>query len=99
MKIPRRFNKFSIGITLGALLPLLFFLLIFIIAHADSTFKEFIQRTHSMLVLPKIMSLCIIPNLAIFYFFLNKEFWYTTRGIIAATLIYTLVIFVIIFFI
>ena len=91
MKISRRWNKFWIGLLLGVFLPLLVFLLIYLIGYSKSTLMEFVQYALMMLVLPKILSLCIVPNLAIFYFFLNKEFWYATRGVITATLLCTLV--------
>ena len=95
MKISRRWNKFWIGLSIGVFLPLLFFLLIYLIGYSKSSIEEFLRQTIMMLVLPKILSLCVVPNLAVFYFFLNKEFWYTVRGVITATLLCTLAVVVI----
>ena len=79
---------------LGAVLPLVIFLLVYFIGYSKTPFSEFLEFAFIMRALPKILSLCAIPNLAIFYFFLNKEYWYATRGVIAATLLYTLAVVV-----
>ena len=92
MNLSRRWNKFWVGFVLGVFLPMLIFFSIYLIGYSKSPFEEFIRQTRMMLVLPKIMSLCVIPNLAVFYFFLNKEFWYATRGVITATLLCTFAI-------
>ena len=92
MVLSRRWNKFWIGLTLGIFLPLVVFLLVYYIGYSKTPFKEFLEFAFVVRALPKILSLCAIPNLAIFYFFLNKEYWYATRGIITATLLYVLAV-------
>ena len=86
----RRWNKFWIGLTLGVVLPLVVFMMVFLIGYGQMPFGEFLMVSFKMKALPKILSLCAIPNLIIFYLFLNKEFWWATRGVIAATLLCTL---------
>jgi len=95
MTLSRRWNKFWTGITLGIVLPLAVFLLVYFLGYSKTPFGEFLEYAIMIQALPKILCLCVIPNLAIFYFFLNKEFWYATRGVIAATLLCTLVVVVI----
>ena len=43
-------------------------------------------------VLSAVLSLCLIPNLGLFFLFINKEYYKTTRGIILSTLLYGFVI-------
>ena len=97
MPISRRWNKFWIGLTLGLVLPLVAFLLIYFIGYSKTNIYKFLEHAIMRQALTKIMSLCVLPNLAIFYFFLNKEYWYATRGVICSTLLYTLAILVILF--
>ena len=92
MKISRRWNKFWTGLALGIALPLVVFLLVYLIGYSRTPFGEFLQFAFVIRALPKILSLCAIPNLAIFYLFLNKEYWYATRGVITATLLCTLAV-------
>ena len=97
MPISRRWNKFLIGLALGFILPLIVFFLIYFIGYSQTNFNKFLEYTIMRQALTKIMSLCVIPNLAVFYFFLNKEYWYATRGVICSTLLYTLAVLVILF--
>ena len=91
----RRWNKFWIGLALGVVLPLVAFFLVYLFGYSKTPFGEFLEYALAMKALAKIFSLCAIPNLAIFYLFLNKEYWYATRGVISATLLCTLGVVVI----
>jgi len=95
MGLNRRWNKFWIGLFLGIFLPLVVFLLVYLIGYSNTPFREFLEFSFVIKALPKILCLCVIPNLAIFYLFLNKEYWYATRGIITATLLCALAVVVV----
>lgn len=71
-------------------MPLIVFFAVYLFGYSGTPFGEFLQYAFVMRALPKILSLCAIPNLAIFYLFLNKEYWRATRGVITATMLYTL---------
>jgi len=92
MLLSRRLNKFWIGLSLGIVLPSVVFLLVYLIGYSKTPFEEFLQFAFVIRALPKILCLCVIPNLAVFYLFLNREYWYATRGVITATLLCTLAI-------
>jgi hypothetical protein len=82
-----RWNKLRIGLIVGLLLPILIFAGYYLIWYSQISLGEFLQTSVRMKALPKILSLCVFPNLAIFYFFLNREYWYSARGVIIATLL------------
>ena len=90
MILSRRWNKFWIGLALGIFLPLATFFLVYQIGYSNTSFSEFLKFAFVMGALAKILSMCAIPNLAIFYLFLNKDYWRATRGVIAATFLCTL---------
>jgi hypothetical protein len=90
MILSRRWNKFWTGLALGIFLPLATFLLVYQIGYSNTSFSEFLKFAFVMGALAKILSMCAIPNLAIFYLFLNKDYWRATRGVIAATMLCTL---------
>ena len=90
-----RWNNFWIGLALGTVLPLIFFMMVFWIGYGHMTFSEFLTVSFKMKALPKILSLCAIPNLIIFYLFLNREYWRATRGVIGGTLLCTVGVLVI----
>jgi hypothetical protein len=85
----RRLNSFWIGAAMGLILPLLVFLIFYLVMYAHVPLGEYLTYSAKMRALPKLLSLCAIPNLIIFYLFLNREYWFATRGVIGATLLYT----------
>ena len=95
----RTWNKFWIGLALGIALPVVIFLLVYFFVYSKTPFGEFLEYAFVIRALPKIFSLCVLPNLGVFYLFLNKEYWLTTRGVITATLLCTLFVVVIKFFV
>ena len=98
MTLSRRWNKFWIGLTLGIVLPLVVFLLVYYFGYSKTPFGEFLEYALMIKALPKILCLCVLPNLIIFFLFLNRELWYATRGIFTATLLCALGTVVIKFF-
>ena len=98
MALSRRWNKFWIGLAPGIALPLVVFLLVYYFGYSKTPFGEFLEYAIMIQALPKILCLCVLPNLIIFYLFLNREFWYATRGVITATLLCTFGIVAINFF-
>jgi hypothetical protein len=99
MYMNRRWNNFWIGLALGVALPLLVFAAIYLVKFTHLSFSEFLSYTNLNRTLPKLLSLCVFLNLLVFYLFLNKEFWKGTRGVIGATLLWTLIILCIKFFV
>ena len=97
MNTSNRWNKFWIGFVLGFVLPITVFMTVYYVAYPQTPFVTFVGFSFRTQILPKIMSLCVAPNLAIFYLFINKEYWYSTRGVIAATLFYAAVIGIVLF--
>ena len=96
MKLSNRWNKLWIGAVIGVVLPVTVFALIYLIGYGSMyPFVEFLRQTIMLDALTKLMSLCVVPNLGVFYFFLNREQWYATRGIILATLLCTFAIVII----
>ena len=98
MKISRRWNKLWTGLLTGTVLPLAVFFLVYLFVYSNMPWGHFLKYALTTGTLPKMLSLCAIPNLALFYFFLNKEYWRATRGVIAAMLLCTLAVIVIKFF-
>jgi len=78
-------SRKTAGLLIGILVPLLAIPLIILILSMSQHFP-FMMYWHkfmeSSVVRSKIISLCIIPNLGVFYFFLNRERYDIARGII-----------------
>ncbi|MCD6068521.1 MAG: hypothetical protein K0S33_3347 [Bacteroidetes bacterium] len=85
----KKFNNFWLGVFIGLAIPMLF---LFIYWLWSFRFMGFIPGFFRYLVLMKILaptlSLCVVPNLGMFFLFLNQERYKSGRGIILAAFIY-----------
>ena len=83
--------KLVYGLLIGAFSPILFVPILLAII-AEVQYFEFSYLWDQFLGLhiirSKYISLCLLSNLAWFYFFLNKQNYQMARGIIAGTLVY-----------
>jgi hypothetical protein len=87
------FDKIYIGLIAGILLPLIVFYLYFKIRHYnDVEFSFYLSMLHKYGLLFKIMSLCVLADLPLFYAFIQFKFWQTSKGIVMACFIYALTV-------
>jgi len=49
-------------------------------------------------ILMKVIALCCVINLVLFYYFLNRNHYESTRGVIVGTLVYGIIGAILIFF-
>lgn len=89
-----KIDNIKFGLILGILAPALTLLIIYLIKFLGFNLRELIDLLVSSGVFTKILSLCVIPNLALFFLFLNKYYYETTRGILMATIIVAAFIFI-----
>ncbi len=74
------------GLLSGSLLPLITFIIIYMVKFRFFSITEFIKILASSAVLPKLLSLCVIPNLALFFLFIWTNRNSSARGILFATI-------------
>lgn len=89
-----KFDNIKLGLIIGILAPTLTMLIIYLIKFIGFDFRELIDLLVSSGVFTKILSLCVIPNLALFFLFLNKYYYKTARGILMATILVAVFIFI-----
>ncbi|HNZ72013.1 MAG TPA: hypothetical protein PKJ43_05285 [Prolixibacteraceae bacterium] len=83
------FNKIYVGLLLGLALPVLTFYVYFLIRHhQEISFEFFISMLHKYRLLFKVVSLCVLVNLPVFYGFIQLKFWQTSKGIVMACFLF-----------
>ena len=81
------------GFVLGALFPLLGFLVMYFIwGHHEAVgeFMHSVMRSHDLA--GKVFSLSLLANLVPFLFFTSRRLDYSARGVFVATMIYVVII-------
>lgn len=86
------FNKqFFVGLAIGVVSPLVMLpLIVFVLSQSYGQSFEYLwrQTLEFQEFTSRYLSLALIGNLAWFYFFLNRERYFHTRGIIFGMLLY-----------
>ena len=89
-------NAFPFGFILGLLLPVLASVVYYLFEFSETmTLFEFYSYYAYNNVLTHLISLCAIPNLLIFFGFISKDAYKSAKGVISATLIYTIIVVII----
>ena len=87
-----RLNKMYVGLVLGLLVPLIALLVINLAAFDHLSPLEFLQYLISYRKLSAVISLGVIPNLLVFFIFIWLNYLYSARGVLAATIIFALLV-------
>ena len=78
------------GLILGIIGPLVMMVIMYFVRFTSQyNFVDFVEMLFKMQLFGKILSLCAIPNLVIFFLFLWTDKYRAAWGVIASTLILT----------
>jgi hypothetical protein len=98
MTIPEKYDKIITGIISGFLLPVIISFFTFLFAKGDPTLHEWMIRISLAGVETQIVSLCVFPNVFIFLIFNHFDMLRASRGVLGATIVWAVVVFLIKFF-
>jgi len=90
-----KYNNIKLGLILGIAGPILAMLGVYLVMFFGYGLSEVVDTLVSKGVFTKLISLCVLPNLASFFLFLNKNYYNTARGILMSTFIFALFVFII----
>lgn len=90
-----KFDNFIVGFVLGLIAPVLTLFIVYFVTFENYTIDEFFHFLKTMKVLTKLFSLCVVPNLAIFFLFVWPNFLKGAKGTLSATFLIAVVIIII----
>jgi len=94
MKSRYTLNNFTLGLIFGILAPIVTMLIVYFSRFTQYIFTELIDYLINTQVFTKIVSLCVIPNLILFFVFIWLNYLYSARGVLMATIIFAIFVFV-----
>jgi len=89
-----KFNSVYLGLVLGIVAPLLTMLIVYIINFNAFDINELISYLVGKNVFTKLVSLCVIPNLLLFFIFIRLNYLYSARGVLMATILFAVFVFI-----
>lgn len=89
-----KFDQTYIGVLGGLLFPIIGFLIYWTWNFDTLSVSEYFNHLLRLKKLPQVISLSVIMNLAIFYLFIWRKFYYSARGVIGATFFWVLIVLI-----
>ena len=86
------YNRLLFGLSIGLLIPFIAFLLFYIFRYSDLSLGKFIGVYFNLGILTHIVSLSVLPNLLVFFGFIRKNWLYSARGTLLATILFAIVV-------
>jgi hypothetical protein len=93
--IRKKGNSVKLGLLLGVLLPLFVMLLFYLFKFSDYPLQHFREQLFEMKLISKYMSICVYPNLLLFFIFIWKDRLLSARGVLLATILLAIGVFII----
>jgi hypothetical protein len=90
-----KYDNPAVGLVLGLIGPVFGLLGFYKYNFKTLNIIEFFEFLIRMDKLPQVLSLSVIVNLALFFIFIWKKYYFSARGVLMATFLYTLIVVVI----
>ena len=90
----KRFDQTGIGLIIGFFVPVLVFLIVYVLGNHNVSLSEFADGLWKIHALIKLGSLCIFVNSIVFMGFIRMKYEKTARGILGATIVYAMVVLI-----
>jgi hypothetical protein len=88
-----KYDKLAIGILSGLILPLIVGFIIYAFSAGDMGLRAFLVKIADSKVITHSISLCVFPNVLIFLGFNRLDMLKATKGVLAITIIWALIVF------
>lgn len=88
-------NKLIIGIAIGLIVPIIMSVILYYSLYkGELAYLSFLSQLIKMGSIGKLLSISVLPNLILFFIAANRERLLAARGIVTATLVYTVVVLI-----
>lgn len=90
----KKYDKLLLGLLLGVITPMIVMYCYYRINFYYIRVDTFLYETFMKRIFLPLLSLCVIGNLAVFFIFIQTERYYSARGVVFATLLYAIAVFI-----
>ncbi len=88
----KKFNQPYVGLIIGILLPLISFLIYFLYMlskNPELKLFEFIEALIINDAFTAAITICVLPNMILFFAWKKMDYWYAIKGLIISVVVYT----------
>ena len=85
------YNKEKTGLIAGLIIPVITIIVFYFVRNPVS-FKSFTNQIIGVNIYSELISVCVVPNLLLFFVFIWTDRIHSAKGVIGATFIYAILI-------
>jgi hypothetical protein len=93
MKFSEKYDKIPTGLISGLALPFLIGLIIFALTSGHQSLHSYLARIVDSNIVTHAITLCVFPNIFIFLVFNHFDMLRASRGVLAMTIIWAILVF------
>ena len=98
MTVAEKYDRQVTGIVAGLALPLIIGLCIYLFTSGSLSIPEYFARLSEKNIITHAISICVFPNVVIFLIFNRFDMLKACRGVLAVTIAWAVVVFLVKFF-
>lgn len=87
-------NNFWFGFVIGVIAPIFILICYYLLQYSYLKAGTFLFKIFLSNILSPLLSLCVLVNLGLFFIFIQTESYQPAKGVIGATIIYAIFIFI-----
>ena len=95
MKWNEKYDRVMTGIVSGFILPFIIGFIVFLFTAKGQSLGQYLSRIESARIITHAITLCVFPNIAIFLLFNRFDMLRASRGVLAATIVWAIAMFII----
>lgn len=99
MTSAEKYDKIIIGLLSGLMLPLLVGLTIFLFSPSHLSLHSYLERIAETHIITHSITLCVFPNVFIFLIFNRFDMLRASKGVLAVTIVWAVIVFGVKFFV
>lgn len=93
MKYSERLDNVPAGVISGLLLPFIIGIVIFLFTSGNQSMGSYLARIAETNIITHAVTLCVFPNLVIFLVYNQFDMLKATRGVLAITIVWAVIVF------
>ena len=93
MTVPEKYDKVLTGLISGFLLPFIIGLIIFAFTSGHMSMHSYLLRIAESNIITHAITLCVFPNVFIFLIFNRFDMLRASRGVLAITIVWAVIVF------
>lgn len=95
MKAAEKYDKLIVGLISGFMAPVIIGLIIFLLTAHGRSLAGYLGRIKEANIITHAITLCVFPNIAVFFLFNRFDMLRALRGVLAATIVWAVAVFII----